>query len=70
MAKIVIEHDDQKKTYTVIGESLAGEFVISGPWPDQETAEQHANLIIGLFNEAAASEIAKAKDSAKRIILA
>jgi hypothetical protein len=69
MSKIVIEHDDKRQTYTVIGESRAGEFVISGPWPDQQTAEQHAQLIIGLFNEAAAGEIAKAKESASRMIV-
>jgi hypothetical protein len=67
VAKIVVDYDTETKGHTVIGVTSAGEFPISGPWSSQEKAEEHAKLLIGLFNEAANEIIAESK---RRIILA
>lgn len=68
MGSIAVDHDSNTGQYTVVGVSKAGEFVISGPWTTRKLAEQHAQLIIGVFNEAAQEIIEQSK--AGKIILA
>lgn len=65
MAKVCVDYDTDTKTYAVVGISKAGEFLISGPWKTKELAEGHAQLIIGIFNEAAQDII----EASKRPIL-
>jgi hypothetical protein len=67
LGKICVDHDSETNHYTVVGVSKAGEFVISGPWSKRELAEEHAQKIIGVFNEAAMEILEQA---GRKIILA